>query len=161
MTPIWPELTKVLDLWPLRLDLEPYIRDRSKYTFSDSLRQEGDIGMVFSKIWPTLNDPMGMLSAIFHVWQIQAWLVWRCDSLWGSFIYISGRPNNNIHIFLDEVPLTHLQISIISWIAIFLVHVIWRKCCSLWLVWHILMVLSPRNCWKFLTALTKNNQCFI
>ena len=32
------------------------------------------------------------------------------DSVWGSFILMTGRPNKNIILF-DEVPLTHLQIT--------------------------------------------------
>ena len=33
----------------------PYIRDMSNYSFSDSLQQEDDIDMVCSKNWPTLK----------------------------------------------------------------------------------------------------------
>ena len=45
---------------------EPYIRDRSNYTFSDSLQQEDDTDMVCSKFWPTLKfEPL--LAANLHV----------------------------------------------------------------------------------------------
>ena len=43
--------------------------------------------------------------------------LWRRDSrdsVWGSFILKMGRPNKNILILFDEVPLTHLQISSVS-----------------------------------------------
>ena len=41
------------------------------------------------------------------------------DSVWGCFILKTGRPNKNILILFDEVPLTHLQISTVTWISLY------------------------------------------
>ena len=55
--------------WPLTfkpVTREPYIRDRSNYTFSDSLQQEYEIDIGCSKFWPTLKfDPL--LAVSLHV----------------------------------------------------------------------------------------------
>ena len=41
------------------------------------------------------------------------------DSVWGSFILKTGRPNKIILVLFDEVLLTHLQISTVSWICLY------------------------------------------
>ena len=105
-------------LWPLTfktITWEPYIRDRQSVLFLIPYDQRVTL------VW--------FLARLDQLWNLTLCYLTFCmcdiyrhdsrDSVWGSFILKTGRPNKIILILFDEVPLTHLHISTVSWISLY------------------------------------------
>ena len=146
-------------LWPLTfktITQEPYIRDRQSVVFLIPYDQRVTLVWSLTRLEQFWNLTLCYLT--FCMCDI-----YRCDSrdsVWGSFILKTGRPNKNILILFDEVPLTHLEISTVSWIFLYFFSYLKKMSYFVTRVMYFEGVFVKKFL-ENLNSIEKNSQCFI